>query len=226
MSEVDILASDRWRRLLPDEAVVYETSQIDAAKLSHAEERALVGKAAPSRVQEFAAGRLCAGRALADLGFPPAPLLRTTDRRPTWPQGVNGSITHTHGHCAVAVTLASDCIGIGIDAETAGRVGGALERRICTPAEVARLERLNEAGRRQAATLIFSAKEAFYKAQSHLAGAVRGFHDVEIEIGEGGFLVSPRRNLPRELQALGLIEGRYSMSEDLVLAGVFLRRAD
>ena len=161
-------------------------------------------------------------RALGELGYPPAPLLRNADRSPAWPPGCHGGITHTQGHCAAAVALASDCAGVGIDAEVAGRVDETLERRICTPGEIARLRRMDEAERRLTATLIFSAKEAFYKCQSHLADAIRGFHEVEIELGEGRFLVLPRKALPLALRALPSIAGRFRVDQGLVFAGILL----
>lgn len=222
MSLIDITPSDRWRRLLSDKAAVYETSRFDHSPDLLAPELAIISNTTPKRVEDFAAGRLCARRALAELGYPPAPLLRAPDRRPDWPPGSHGSITHTQGHCAAAVALASDCAGVGIDAEVAGRVDETLERRICTPAEIVRLRRMDEAERRLTATVIFSAKEAFYKCQSHLEGAVRGFHEVEIELSEGVFQVLPQRDLPRALRSLGSIEGRFCVDQGLVFSGIML----
>jgi len=222
MSEIDIKASSRWRGLLSEDVAVYETSRFVHSPGLFAEESAIVRNAAPSRVEEFAAGRVCARRALADLGYPPSPLLRDPDRRPAWPAGCHGSITHTDGHCAAAVALARLCSGIGIDAEVAGRVGEGLEPRICTGDEMGRLQAMDGARRRLAATVIFSAKEAFFKSQSHMPGALRDFHDVEIQLGEATFLVSTQRALPEALRTLGAIKGHYRIEDGLVYSGIVL----
>ena len=66
-------------------------------------EAVYVAKAVPKRINEFAAGRACARRALATFGMPGAVLLAAPDRQPLWPTGFVGSITHTAGFCAAAV---------------------------------------------------------------------------------------------------------------------------
>ena len=71
------------------------------------EERACLAKAVEKRRAEFGTARVCARRALAQLGFPPMPLVPNKDRSPVWPQGVVGSITHTRGYCAVIVAPVS-----------------------------------------------------------------------------------------------------------------------
>ena len=60
------------------------------------EERGAVAKAVPKRVAQFTAGRVCARRALAQLGnTEPVPILMGEDRAPQWPAGYVGSISHT-----------------------------------------------------------------------------------------------------------------------------------
>ena len=221
MSEASVAPSSRWRGLLSEAVAAFETTSFTHAAQLFAEERELVAQAVASRVEEFAAGRVCARRALAELGYPPAPLLRRDDRRPGWPPGCFGSITHARGHCAAAVAPAAACAGIGIDVEVAGRVDEKLERAICTPAEIRRLRSMSEAERAQNRTVIFSAKEAFYKSQSHLPDAVRAFHDAEIEVGDGVFTVRLRRT-PEGLGPFGVIRGRCAVEEGLVYCAVLL----
>jgi len=222
MSEADVTPSRLWRDLLSDDVVAYETDRFVHSHHLFAEERAIVRDAVPSRVEEFATGRVCARLALADLGYPSAPLLRDRDRRPTWPAGCHGSITHTEGYCAAAVAPAALSAGIGIDVEVAGRVGERLEPRICTPAEIGRLERLDEVRRGAAATTIFSAKEAVFKCQSHLPDALRAFHDVEIELEEEAFRVLFLRDPPEALGDLAFLEGRRRIEGALIYCGVML----
>ena len=222
MSEIRVTRSRLWRELLSDDVVTYETERFVHAPGLFPEERAIVRDAVPSRVEEFAAGRVCARLSLADLGYPPAPLLRDQDRRPAWPPACHGSITHTEGYCAAAVVPDALSAGIGIDVEAAGRVTEALEARICTPVEVGRLQRMNEARRRMTATVIFSAKEAVFKCQSHLPDALRGFHDVEIDLDEGAFRVLLLRDPPAALGALGFPQGRYRFERGLIFSGIIL----
>src|SRR5208282_3247294 len=74
----------------------------DASLLLPAEAEFL-GRAVPKRVQEFAAGRLCARRALAEFGIVDFPVRTAHDRQPVWPEFLVGSITHTEGYCAAVV---------------------------------------------------------------------------------------------------------------------------
>src|SRR3712207_1286527 len=63
------------------------------------EEEGSVRTAGVKRRREFAAGRQCARRALAHLGFAGVPLPASADRAPCWPVGVCGSISHTELFC-------------------------------------------------------------------------------------------------------------------------------
>src|SRR4051794_19903843 len=89
--------------ILPAGAVAEEAvGEVESAPLLPEEEAAL-GTVVETRRHEFTIGRNCAHRALARLGFPPAPLLRGHYRQPLWPIGVVGSITHCSGYCAAVV---------------------------------------------------------------------------------------------------------------------------
>ncbi|HMN82610.1 MAG TPA: 4'-phosphopantetheinyl transferase superfamily protein [Burkholderiaceae bacterium] len=97
------------------------------------------------------------------------------DRAPDWPAGFAGSITHGAGLVAVAVGRSGGG-GVGIDVEAllgeADRLH--VEASCLTPAERQRLEPLPQAGQVALATLLFSAKEAFFKC---LHPAVRCWFD-------------------------------------------------
>src|SRR5215469_17508082 len=71
--------------------------------LLSAQELSCVSHCANERIEQFAAGRLCARRALEALGIAGFSLLTAPDRRPLWPAGVTGSITHTAGYAAAVV---------------------------------------------------------------------------------------------------------------------------
>lgn len=140
-------------------------------------EAALVERAQPARRTEFAAGRAAARCAMTQLGLAPSMVLAGDDRAPIWPDGLVGSISHTKTLCIAA--LSDRDISIGIDVEEDTALDADLIPAICTP-----LERKAIAGRDVGplAKLIFSAKEAAYKAQYPLTGALFGFDHLEITL--------------------------------------------
>ena len=218
MPQAEILPSGLWRGLLAPGIAAYETNNFTHAPPLHPQERLAVRDAVPKRVAEFAAGRACAHRALAALGCAPAPLPKGADRSPVWPQGIVGSITHTDGYCAAAVAWRRDIAGIGIDAEIIGRVDEDVQRLVCTPAERRVLAAMAEAPRAEAATILFSAKEAFFKCQSGAGGALPDFQDIELQWRDGAFSVAPCRGFAPARP--GRLQGRYRIEAGRVLAGI------
>lgn len=195
------------------------------AALLHAEEAAHLHKAIAKRVGEFAAGRLCAREALAQLGIAGFPLLVGADRRPLWPEGVVGSITHTHGYGAAVAAPARQIRAIGVDAEVIGRVKPALWPKVCTPQEIAWLERLPQREQEQLAALVFSAKEAFYKCQYGLTQGWVGFQDVALDLAacdprDGQFAVLPLQPLALARQLPPPWRGSFRFEADLVVSGM------
>jgi 4'-phosphopantetheinyl transferase EntD len=150
------------------------------------EEARSIARAVAKRVREFAAGRQCAHRALERLGVPAAPLRAAPDRRPLWPAGVVGSITHTEEFCAAAVALSERVAALGIDTERASAVHAELRPSICTPGELSWIDGLPAAERGPAAALIFCAKEAFYKCQYPASLEWVGFQDLEVHAEDWG----------------------------------------
>lgn len=147
------------------------------------EEEALVARARAGRRGEFATARDCARRALAGLGVPPAPILAGERGAPRWPAGVVGSITHCEGYRAAVVARDRDLRAIGVDAEPDDMLPARVLRAIALPAERERLRELETAAPHASwDRLLFSAKEAAYKAWFPLAGRWLGFHDADITI--------------------------------------------
>ncbi|MET9248517.1 4'-phosphopantetheinyl transferase superfamily protein [Nonomuraea sp. NPDC003709] len=139
------------------------------------EEEALVSDSADKRRREFRTSRHCAHLALRRLGVAPRPVLRGERGAPAWPPGVVGSITHCAGYRAAAV--ACGALSIGIDAEPHLLMPRGVLERTATPAEAAALDLLDipDPGR-----LLFSAKEAIYKAWHPLTGQWLGFLDATV----------------------------------------------
>jgi 4'-phosphopantetheinyl transferase EntD len=157
------------------------------------EEAASIRSAVPKRQREFLAGRVFARRALAAAGFPACSLPSKLDRTPAWPPGTVGSITHSDRYCGAAVAPSREIAAIGIDIEETSRFEAEFLRFICTPAEYEALEPLPSERRRVLGTVVFSAKESFFKCQYTLTGALFGFMAVEIQLDEpaGEFAVRP-----------------------------------
>ncbi len=189
--------------------------------LSEAESESL-GRAAPQRRREFAAGRQCARRALARLGLDGALIGRGADRRPLWPESFVGSIAHTAEYAAAAVAHRRDFAALGLDVERREAVGEHLWRRIAVPAELHWVGDLPPAERVAAATLLFSAKEAIYKCLYAWLGLRLGFQDVELDpqpaaSDRGAFGVRFCGAAPAGLAALS---GRYRWDGRYVLTAI------
>ncbi|WP_420845007.1 4'-phosphopantetheinyl transferase family protein [Ensifer adhaerens] len=130
--------------------------------------------ASPKRQRAFLAGRYCASRALAQMGFEEPPILPVAnDGLPIWPEGWIGSISHSeHGAIAV-VARRSTCRVLGADMEAIvdDDVAQGIAPIVGDPTEMAILAELPHSYR---ITLLFSAKEALFKA---LYPDVREFQD-------------------------------------------------
>jgi 4'-phosphopantetheinyl transferase EntD len=210
--------------LFPPGAVVTELREEGDPRLLLPEEAAWVARAVLKRVREFAAGRLCARRALAEFGIIDFPIRAAGDRQPIWPDAFVGGITHTAGFCAAVVAPRARFAALGIDTEIVGHVRTQIQPSICTPGEVAWIGSLPQAERAAAATLIFSAKEAFYKCQYPLVAERLRFHDVSVEAlpwctSAGALRIHPLRRLLLDTHALPLL-GRYRFHEGFVTAGL------
>jgi 4'-phosphopantetheinyl transferase EntD len=141
------------------------------------------------RALEFATGRVLARSVLAHWGHSGFSLLPDADRVPIWPEGVVGSISHKRDICIVAVASREDRAGIGVDIEHDAPVKSGVEELVCLPSERRWLEAegASQVGRR--CRLVFSAKEAVYKAFYPSVRTRWGFHDVEVlvDLGAGRF---------------------------------------
>lgn len=135
---------------------------------------AALREAVPRRRNEFLAGRYCAARALARAGcMDTAWPARCDDGLPAWPAGWLGSISHTTDGTLAAVARCTSCAALGVDIERilSAEQAEAVRSQVAMPGELERLTGLTPV---QALTLLFSAKEALYKA---LYPQVRRFAD-------------------------------------------------
>ena len=196
----------------------------DAAEL-HPAEAEYVVRAVPKRILEFAAGRACARAALAEFGVRDFALRAAPDRQPLWPDGFIGSITHTAGFCAAAVAARTNMLAIGLDSEIVGAPTLDIWATIAGREELAWVEALPDGERPAAVTLLFAAKEAFYKCQYPLVGEWLDFHDLRVEVGawggpSGTFAVSAMRRIGFAQRVELPLVGRYLFHEQFVSAAV------
>ncbi len=127
-------------------------------------------------------GRYAAREASLDLGIAPVDVPTGAHREPLWPPGVTGSITHAAGFAAAAVARVPDYLGLGIDIEQVMErdVRQSIEHSIITPSEAACLDLQDgDFSRESLLTLIFSAKESFFKATFPAVGRYFGFEAIE-----------------------------------------------
>jgi 4'-phosphopantetheinyl transferase EntD len=163
-------------------------------------------------------GGTARGRALAELGFPPAPILPGPKREPSWPPGAVGSITHCRDYCAAAVAPASRFASIGIDAEVHDELPEGVLERISLPEERAWLEtRLGDGTCWD--TVVFSAKECVFKAWFPVARRWLGFEDACVELAPDEGTFHARVLVPAPLTGF---DGRYLVRDGLVVTAIAL----
>ena len=88
--------------------------------------------------------------------------------------------------------------------------------------EVTNLRILEDPERQEAATVLFAAKEAFYKCQYGLTHTWLGFEDVAVNIAQGTFDLSVvwEDHVIRTLQRSW--KGRFRLDGGLAMAGIAL----
>ena len=145
-------------------------------------EQPAIARAVEKRVREFATGRHLARHALGILGLPQAAIPSGQSREPLWPTGCIGSITHTEELAIAAVAADSALRSVGIDLEVADRVTPELHPRLLTPRECGLLPDADPS----MPGLLFSAKEAGYKAVNPLVGQFIGFQEAEVDVDWAG----------------------------------------
>lgn len=177
------MSDSHFDGLLPAQTVIVEaTPELWQGSL-WPEEQACVARAVPKRVREFTAGRNCARRALERLGLPPGPLLVGASREPLFPEGIAGSITHTHDFCAAAAVRIGAIRSLGIDAEPDAPLSPGLLPTIAAPDEASMLAGLR-AGQpaHHWDKLLFCIKEAFFKAYFPIGRRFIGFAAARVRI--------------------------------------------
>jgi 4'-phosphopantetheinyl transferase EntD len=193
------------------------------------EEEKIIAHAVESRRRQYAAVRCCARACLARLGYARVPILPGVGGAPTWPAGVLGSMTHCAGYAAAAVGPLSRISAIGIDAEPDAPLPEGVLDLVATPAERDRLAVTQlEPDSPNWDRLLFSAKEAVYKAWFPLTGEWLDHEEVEIlfdpQDGTFAALLS-RDGLIVHGRQVRCLHGRWVRKRGILLTAVVLGSA-
>jgi 4'-phosphopantetheinyl transferase EntD len=209
---------------LPSGVVVVEAFDDVPGEPVFPGEESFIENAVEKRRREFVTARRCAREALASLGQAPGPIGVGPSREPQWPAGLVGSITHTKGFRAAAVAPQSVVASIGIDAEQNEPLPDGVEKFVSVEGELEMLAALTCArpdvrwGR-----LLFSAKEAIYKAWYPLTNRWLGFDDVRLMINPSGrfeatlIVNDSRADIG---PTLSQFLGRFAVTRDLISTAV------
>jgi enterobactin synthetase component D len=153
-----------------------------------------VARSVQRRQAEFFHGRCAANAALTALGIAGATVGQGRQREPIWPSGVIGSITHNRVLAGAIALRYNQAAGVGMDIETIidAKTCGALTLTAVDAAELSVLRRTG-LPLQLLLTIVFSAKEAFYKAafpqvQRFFDFNALRFADLDLHAGYIGFI--------------------------------------
>jgi 4'-phosphopantetheinyl transferase EntD len=138
---------------------------------------------ATRRAHEFRAGRACAMAAIRGIRFGAVDLIGVDiTGAPVWPSGIVGSISHSSGRAAAAVSADPDILALGIDIERARIFDPNLAALVC------RVDDETAAAGIFGPSVAFGAKESVFKAWSPLTGSWLDFDDIRVRLSrDGGF---------------------------------------
>ena len=204
--------------LFSSSVAIMETrdAKIDASFLSLAE-RTYLENVSQNRKREFIAGRFCAHEAMVLANVSPEHIQIGGKGEPIWPSNIVGSITHSHGYAAAAVARKSDIVSLGLDAEIDEPLSSRVLRRISNVQEQEWVENVGGTLVQHPGKVLFSAKEATYKAWYPITQEWLGFKEVLINFHDQGntFTVDIQKNGPiREMH------GKYTIRKDVIVTAI------
>ena len=128
----------------------------------------------------FIAGRAAAQHALKQYGIQ-TEVKKSATGAPIWPKGYSGSITHSENFAAALVSKTSLYESLGIDLEDSNEQATRVFKKIATKSEKDLFEQSTNITKELFPTVIFSAKESFYKALNGLIKTPLRFQDLSLE---------------------------------------------
>lgn len=166
--------------LFPKKLKTYCCRIKDYTDTLYPEELNIIHKAIDKRRNEFSTGRFCIRKALSLLKTPATMILQKKNGEPVWPENITGSVSHSFNWAGAAAAKADEIYATGVDIETIARISKNILKRISTVKENALLQKKNAEESQIYAALVFSAKEAFYKALSSRYPKILKFRDISI----------------------------------------------
>ncbi len=151
----------------------------DEAHLLPGEARSIPARQSAMR-RASGAARWIAHGLLADFGFNDFAILRTPSGAPAWPDGITGSLAHDDEMAVAAVGPVSEIGSLGVDVEPAQPLPDDIFALVATHADVTDAVDRHLAGR-----ILFSAKEAVYKAVYPLDRRILGYEDITVDLDAG-----------------------------------------
>lgn len=174
------------------------------------------------RKQEFIAGRYCAIQAAKKIGLTIESLPSAKTREPVWPKGMTGSISHSKQMAISCISTSDDYLSLGIDAEEMMKPELAAEVAT-TIASQEELNYLSSLKSSQGLTVLFSAKEALYKALFPLVRTFIDFKEVKLvslNLDNGSFELELNSSNPILTKYLGLYAGSFRMMNQTIVTFV------
>jgi 4'-phosphopantetheinyl transferase EntD len=147
------------------------------------------------------AARIVARTLLSRFGQAPRAIPKSAAGMPLWPDGIVGSLAHDAKVAVAAVARQQEFLSIGVDIEPAEPLAPDLLDIVATAKERERIQDDPCHGR-----LLFSVKEAIYKACYPLDGTFLDHHDVEVSLSTGTAMVRNDR----------AVSFRYSVATHIV----------
>ncbi|TJV00326.1 MAG: 4'-phosphopantetheinyl transferase superfamily protein [Mesorhizobium sp.] len=161
----------------------------DEAHLLPAEAQSIPARQPPMR-RASGAARWIAHRLLADLGVNDLAIPRSTSGAPVWPGEIVGSLAHDDEMAVAAVAQLGHIASLGIDVEPALPLPDELLAIVQTPADETGAAPPHLGGR-----ILFSAKEAVYKAAYALDRQVLGYEDITVDLDAGRAVTKTGRSV-------------------------------
>ncbi len=145
--------------------------------------------------------RIVARTLLSRFGYAPCAIPKSTAGMPVWPEGIVGSLAHDPKVAIAAMAAQREFQSIGVDIEPTEPLAPDLLDIVATAKERERIEDDPFRGR-----LLFSIKEAVYKAVYPLDRIFLDHHDVEVSLPDGTAMVRNGR----------LVRFRHCLAEHIV----------
>jgi 4'-phosphopantetheinyl transferase EntD len=175
--------AEALRAILPAEGAAFAILAVPDAKPAdlHPQEAALISPSAvATKRTSFTLGRNAAAQALRAIGIDPAPpVLQGKGKDPVWPEHVVGSITHCEPWTICVAAKGSVVKALGVDLEDVRRVQSPdIGEVICTRSEMEWIAGTED--QLGSLIMVFSAKEAMYKAYYPFCRRYFDFTDAEL----------------------------------------------